>query len=154
MPIQLAQWRQCWFPGLAISNAKIQIYFSNTICRNNNQTAFGNCYGLKFANVDCSFLKKYKFVVLSPIYYNFRHTFVPYGRRLTTVTQQTATLLLLLLVGLRRLRPRSRICRVKCLQGWIQELGLGMSSGVLGGYTRVYGVYQPPGFFDSVYSPH
>ena len=22
-----------------------------------------------------------------------------------------------------------------------------------GGYTRVYGVYQPPGFFDSVYSP-
>jgi len=27
-------------------------------------------------------------------------------------------------------------------------------SGVLGGgYTRVYGVYQPPGFFDSVYSP-
>jgi len=28
-----------------------------------------------------------------------------------------------------------------------------VSSGVLGGYTRVYGVYQPPGFFDSVYSP-
>ena len=26
-------------------------------------------------------------------------------------------------------------------------------SGVLGGYTRVYGVYQPPGFFDCVYSP-
>ena len=23
----------------------------------------------------------------------------------------------------------------------------------IGGYTRVYGVYQPPGFFDSVYSP-
>ena len=22
----------------------------------------------------------------------------------------------------------------------------------IGGYTRVYGVYQPPGFFDSVYS--
>jgi len=22
-----------------------------------------------------------------------------------------------------------------------------------GGYTRVYGVYQPPGFFDIVYSP-
>ena len=22
------------------------------------------------------------------------------------------------------------------------------------GYTRVYAVYQPPGFFDSVYSPH
>jgi len=27
------------------------------------------------------------------------------------------------------------------------------ASGVLGGYTRVYAVYQPPGFFDSVYSP-
>jgi len=26
VPIQLAQ---CWFPGLAISNAKIHIYFSN-----------------------------------------------------------------------------------------------------------------------------
>ena len=23
----------------------------------------------------------------------------------------------------------------------------------IGGYTRVYGIYQPPGFFDSVYSP-
>ena len=28
VPIQLAQ---CWFPGLAISNAKILIYFSNKI---------------------------------------------------------------------------------------------------------------------------
>jgi len=28
VPMQLAQ---CWFPGLAISNAKIQIYFSNKI---------------------------------------------------------------------------------------------------------------------------
>jgi len=28
VPIQLAQ---CWFPGLAISNAKTQIYFSNKI---------------------------------------------------------------------------------------------------------------------------
>jgi len=25
-----------------------------------------------------------------------------------------------------------------------------LPSGVLGGDTRVYGVYQPPGFFDSV----
>ena len=32
MPIQLAQ---CWFPWLAISNAKIQIYFSNKIHRSN-----------------------------------------------------------------------------------------------------------------------
>jgi len=28
VPIQLAQ---CWFPALAISNAKMQIYFSNKI---------------------------------------------------------------------------------------------------------------------------
>jgi len=28
VPIQMAQ---CWFPGLAISNAKIVIYFSNRI---------------------------------------------------------------------------------------------------------------------------
>jgi len=28
VPMQLAQ---CWFPGLTISNAKIQIYFSNKI---------------------------------------------------------------------------------------------------------------------------
>jgi len=32
VPIQLAQ---CWFPWLAISNAKIQIYFSNKIHRTN-----------------------------------------------------------------------------------------------------------------------
>ena len=32
MPTQFAQ---CWFPGLAISNAKIQIYFSNKIHRSN-----------------------------------------------------------------------------------------------------------------------
>ena len=32
VPIQLAQ---CWFPGLAISNAKIRIYFSNEIDESN-----------------------------------------------------------------------------------------------------------------------
>jgi len=32
VPIQLAQ---CWFPGLAISNAKILIYFSNKIYGSN-----------------------------------------------------------------------------------------------------------------------
>jgi len=31
-PIQLAQ---CWFPGLAISSAKLQIYFSNKTYGNN-----------------------------------------------------------------------------------------------------------------------
>jgi len=29
----------------------------------------------------------------------------------------------------------------------------GQQAVVYWGYTRVYGVYQPPGFFDSVYSP-
>jgi len=50
VPTQLAQ---CWFPGLAFSNAKIKIYFSNKIYGSNfiKQTALGNCYGLK--------LKKY-----------------------------------------------------------------------------------------------
>ena len=32
VPIQLAQ---CWFPGLAISNAKLLIYFSNKIYESN-----------------------------------------------------------------------------------------------------------------------
>ena len=32
VPIQLAQ---CWFPGLAVCNAKISIYFSNKINGNN-----------------------------------------------------------------------------------------------------------------------
>jgi len=32
VPIQLAQ---CWFPGLAISNAKILIYFSDKLYGNN-----------------------------------------------------------------------------------------------------------------------
>jgi len=36
----------------------------------------------------------------------------------------------------------------------IEEGNILMGSGVLGGgYTRVYAVYQPPGLFDSVYSP-
>jgi len=30
----LIQLAQCWFPGLAISSAKILIYFSNKICGN------------------------------------------------------------------------------------------------------------------------
>jgi len=45
VPIQLAQ---CWLPGLAISNAKIQIgyIFSNKMHGSNFITAHGNCYGL------------------------------------------------------------------------------------------------------------
>jgi len=41
-PIQLAQ---CRFPGLAISNAKILVYFSNKNIRKQfYQTAFGNWF--------------------------------------------------------------------------------------------------------------
>jgi len=50
VPIQLT--RCCRFPGLAISNAKISMDFSNKICRSNffYQTALGNCYDLKLEN--------------------------------------------------------------------------------------------------------
>jgi len=59
-PIQLAK---CWFPGLAISNAEILIYFSSKICRSNFcQTAFQNGYGLKFTKYWLQFKKK--FIVL------------------------------------------------------------------------------------------
>jgi len=44
VPIQLAQ---CWFPGLAISNAKIWIYFSKNILKQFCQTALESCHGLK-----------------------------------------------------------------------------------------------------------
>ena len=49
VPIQLAQ---CWFPGLAISNAKIkkiyfQIKYREAVFF---QTPLGNCYGLKLPN--------------------------------------------------------------------------------------------------------
>ena len=63
----------CRFQGLAISNAKILIYFSN-IRKQFYQTAVGNCYGLKLPNADCSLRKK----IYCVIYCNFWHTFVPY----------------------------------------------------------------------------
>jgi len=115
VPIQLAQ---CRFPGKAISNAKILIYFSNKIYGRSffYQTALGNCNGLISSTVvvggavvrgganvrswistsrplvgishsavahsnvaaaiaDCSLRKEFYCV----IYYNFRHTFVPYS---------------------------------------------------------------------------
>ena len=72
MPILLAQRR---FPGQAISNAKILIYFSykytEAVLSN---TALGNCYGLKLPKMLIAVSeKKY-----SVIYYNFRHTSIPY----------------------------------------------------------------------------
>jgi len=50
VPIQLAQ---CWFPGLAISNAKKYIFFKIKYTQEILQTALGHCYGLKLANDDC-----------------------------------------------------------------------------------------------------
>jgi len=47
-------------------------------------------------------------------------------------------------------RCRFAVAVAKCLGG---SLLLGHSQWCIGGYTRVYAVYQPPGFFDSVYSP-
>ena len=72
VPIQLTQ---CRFPGLAISHAKILIYFfKSNIRKQFYQTTLGNCYGLKLPkNADCSLRKQIDCVV----YYNFRHTFVP-----------------------------------------------------------------------------
>jgi len=74
VPIQLAQ---CRFPGKAISNAKILIYFSNKI--------YGRSFFIKqhsetvmvwnYQNADCSLRKEFYCI----IYYNFRHTFVPYS---------------------------------------------------------------------------
>jgi len=45
--IQLAQ---CRFPGLAISNSKILVYFfQKNVRKQFYQTALGNCYGLNLA---------------------------------------------------------------------------------------------------------
>ena len=71
-PIQLAKSR---LPGLAISNAKILIYFSNqNRLKQFCQTALGNCYGLKLPKCWLQLRKKFYCV----IYYNFRPTIVPH----------------------------------------------------------------------------
>jgi len=70
-PIQLAQ---CRFPGLVISNARIEIYFSNKKIRKQfYRTSLGNRYGLKLRKCWLQF-KKSKFCSV-----NFWHTFVPYA---------------------------------------------------------------------------
>ena len=69
-PIQL---EQCRFPGLAISNSKILIYFfKQNIRKQFYQTALGNCYGLKLPKCWWQFKKKCYCV----IYYNFRLSFL------------------------------------------------------------------------------
>ena len=73
VPIQLAQ---CWFPGLAISNATYFsniIYGSNFIKQHSENAMVWNCQ-----NADCS-LQKNK--VICVICYNFRHTLVLHWRR-------------------------------------------------------------------------
>jgi len=43
----LIQLGQCWFTGLVISNAKINIFLEWKIRKQFYQTALGNCYGFK-----------------------------------------------------------------------------------------------------------
>jgi len=71
VPIQLAQ---CWFPGLAISNAKYVYIFFLNVRTQFYQTALWNCYGLNLAK----YWLQLKKLIYCVIYYNFRHTFVPY----------------------------------------------------------------------------
>jgi len=73
VPTQLAR---CRFSGLTIFNAKIVIYFSNEIYRNNFTKQHSETVMVwNYQNADCSLRKKY-----SIVYYNFRHTFVPYAK--------------------------------------------------------------------------
>ena len=53
MPIQLAQ---CWFSGLSIHNAKIQLYFSNNIYGSNFIKQHSETVMVcgSFQNADCS----------------------------------------------------------------------------------------------------
>jgi len=72
-PIQLAQ---CRFPGLAISNAKIQICFWNKIYGSNFIKQHSETIMVwNYQNADCGLRKKNYCV----IYYHFRHSFVPYA---------------------------------------------------------------------------
>ena len=65
VPIQLAQ---CWFPGLAISNDKIQIDFSNEIHGSNFiKQHLETVMVWNHQNADCSLRKKF----YSAICYNF-----------------------------------------------------------------------------------
>jgi len=71
VPIQLAQ---CWFPALAISSAKIYIYFSNKICGSN---CIKQCRKLLWFEITKMLIAAWKINLLCYLWY-FRHTFVPY----------------------------------------------------------------------------
>jgi len=71
-PIQLAQ---CRFPGMAIFNDKILIYFSNKIYGSNViKDHLETVMVWNYQNADCNLRQKNYCVTC----YNFRHTFVPY----------------------------------------------------------------------------
>ena len=71
MPIQSAQ---CWFPGLAISNAKIPIFFSNKIYGSILSNSTRKLLRFEITKMLIA-VEKSKIYYL--IYYNFRYTFVP-----------------------------------------------------------------------------
>jgi len=82
VPIQLAK---CWLPGLAISSAKISIDFSNKIHVSNFiKQHWETVVVWNQQDADCSF-KTY-----CVIYYNFRHTIVPY---IVIIVHTTLTLI-------------------------------------------------------------
>ena len=70
VPIQLSQ---CWFFGLAISNAKLLIYSSTKIYENNFIKQRSETVVFETSKIVIGILKKY---IYSVIYYTFRHTFV------------------------------------------------------------------------------
>ena len=69
VPIQLSQ---CWFFGLAISNAKLLIYSSTKIYENNFIKQRSETAVFEISKMVIGILKKY---IYSVIYYTFRHTF-------------------------------------------------------------------------------
>jgi len=76
VPVQLAQ---CWFPGLAISKAKIykyifQIKYTEATLSNSTQKLLW----FEIIKMLIAVLRNIFFCV---IYNNFRHTFVPYARQ-------------------------------------------------------------------------
>jgi len=71
----LIQLAQCRFPRLAISNSEILVYCSNKMYRSNFIKQHSETVVVwNYQNADCSLRKKCYCV----IYYNFRHTFIPY----------------------------------------------------------------------------
>ena len=76
--------RKCRFSGLAISNAKILLYFSNKIYGSNFIKQHLETVMLwNYQNADSNLRKKFYRV----IQYNFRHTFVPYKIMKLNTTQ-------------------------------------------------------------------